>query len=311
VNRSYASVFLEYGLCLIGPGAPGLWTNERDDREFEGSHVRKFATEPEPGDIVVLREGRSRALAVGVIAGRYQYLSQFDDVNGWDLNHGRRVRWVRLNKAHDFGSPVFGAVPRRFGEVRNEEVADFATRVVNSHGQDLELVRLPELPDEEPLAEKIPDFLEPTVSLAKQLSWLWRDEDGFGVPPREDESIVHLVVPLLRSLGWPPEQIAVKWNDIDVAVFADLPRVSENCRLVIEAKRPDQAIEGALGQAVGYVETHGLAADVIVTDGIRYRLFTADSDYRESLYANLVHLKQTGLIVFERIKAPASPTNNR
>ena len=37
-----------------------------------------------------------RIAAVGLVAGDYLYVNAFDDVNGWDLQHARRVRWCRL-----------------------------------------------------------------------------------------------------------------------------------------------------------------------------------------------------------------------
>ena len=46
------------------------------------------------GDIVVLRVGTSTVRGVGVIIGDYEWNSLFDDVNGWDLPHVRRVRWL-------------------------------------------------------------------------------------------------------------------------------------------------------------------------------------------------------------------------
>jgi hypothetical protein len=54
------------------------------------------------------------------------------------------------------------------------------------------------------------------------------ESTGLGEPPSEDELIAHFVVPFLRTLGWPPERIAVKWRYIDVAVFQALPRIPEN-----------------------------------------------------------------------------------
>jgi putative DNA methylase len=42
-SRAYAEVFLRHGVALIGPGDAGPWNPERDDDEFEGSFVRRFA----------------------------------------------------------------------------------------------------------------------------------------------------------------------------------------------------------------------------------------------------------------------------
>ena len=108
-DRSYANQFLKYGVALIGPGYSGPWRPERSDEEFEGGFVRRFASELHAGDVLLLRTGLSTICAVGLVACEYQYLQQFDDVNGWPLQHGRRVRWCPLPEPYDFGRPVFGA----------------------------------------------------------------------------------------------------------------------------------------------------------------------------------------------------------
>lgn len=56
-SRSYAEVFLEHGVALIGPGDAGPWAPERDDDEFEGGFVRGFASEVAAGDVFLLRTG--------------------------------------------------------------------------------------------------------------------------------------------------------------------------------------------------------------------------------------------------------------
>ncbi len=111
-SRSYAEVFLKHGVALIGPGDAGPWTPERDDTAFDGSFVRRFASEVLAGDLVLLRSGLATVAAVGLVGGGYQYLNAFDDVNGWDLHHARRVRWCRLDQPHAFAGSVFGANPQ-------------------------------------------------------------------------------------------------------------------------------------------------------------------------------------------------------
>ena len=108
-SRMFADVFLKYGVGLIGPGDAGSWTPERDDDEFEGGFVRRLSREVKVGDVFLLRTGMSTICAVGIVASEYMYLNQFDDVNGWDLQHGRRVRWGRLPQEYKFGESVFGS----------------------------------------------------------------------------------------------------------------------------------------------------------------------------------------------------------
>ena len=303
-SRPYADVFLQYGVGLIGPGDAGAWKPERDDDEFEGGFVRRFASEMQVGDVVLLRTGIATVTAVRIVASDYAYLNQFDEVNGWDLQHARRIRWCKLPQEYTFDAPVFGANPTRCSRTWNEEVEDYAERFQNSpptHWQD---TRLPELPEEEPQLAEVPHALQGIVAQAQDLSSLYGDRQGFGDCPTEDEMVAHFVVPFLRALGWPPERIAVKWRYIDVALFTALPRVSENCRFVIEAKRLGAGVEGALEQAKAYVESLGVPRDIVVTDGIRYRMYSCENEFAPVAYANLIRLKQSATELFDRIRRP-------
>jgi hypothetical protein len=303
-SRSYADVFLKHGVALIGPGDAGAWAADRDDEAFEGSFVRRFASEIAAGDVVLLRTGLSRIAAVGVVAGEYLYLNAFDDVNGWDLQHARRVRWGRLPAEHDFMAAVFGANPPRCSRVWNEEAVDFAARFLSSPPTHWQAAPLPQLPAEEPPLASLPDAIAGLVAQAADLLPLMQDSQRFGELPSEDELIVHFVVPLLRALGWPPERLAVKWRYIDVSVFRALPRVPEACRFVIEAKRLGAGVEGALEQAQGYVTALGVPCDVIVTDGIRYRMYDGARGFAPLAYANLARLKEPAADLFARMQRP-------
>jgi hypothetical protein len=303
-SRSYADVFLKHGVALVGPGDAGPWTPERDDIEFEGGFVRRFASEVASGDVLLLRTGLATVAALGLVAGDYLYWNAFDDVNGWDLQHARRVRWCRLPAQHVFAGSAFGANPPRCSQLWTQEVIDFAERFLNSPPTYWQTAPLPELPAEEPPLSDVPDALKGIVAEAADLVPLFWNRQAFGETPSEDELIAHFIVPFLRALGWPPERIAVKWRYIDVAVFRALPRTAENCHLVIEAKRLGAGVEGALQQARGYVETLGIPRDVIITDGIRYRMYAGDLGFEPMAYANLGRLKKRAAELFARLTRP-------
>jgi hypothetical protein len=83
--------------------------------------------------------------------------------------------------------------------------------------------------------------------------------------------------------------------------------VAENIQFVIEGKRLGDGIEGALGQAKGYAVALGISRDLIVTDGLRYRLYEYDekhADFLPAAYANLLWLKQSSANFFARLKRP-------
>jgi hypothetical protein len=265
--------------------------------------VRRFASEAALGGVFPMRSGTSRIHAVGLAASGYMYLNSLDDVNGWDLRRARRVRWFRLPREFDFGSPVFGANTRRLGMVSHGQATDYAERFINSPPTDWQHGSLPPLPvEEEPLTE-VPSFLQDVVAVAQDLGGhLYWDRTAFGERPTEDEIVAHLVVPFFRSLGWPQEQIAIKWRYIDVALFSKLPRTPENCQFVVEAKHLGAGVEGAVEQAMGYVESLGVRRDIVVTDGVRYRLYAAEKDFAPVAYANLARLKASAAELFARLR---------
>ncbi|OGR26584.1 MAG: hypothetical protein A2139_06475 [Desulfobacca sp. RBG_16_60_12] len=299
-SRTGADVFTQHGVALLAPGDAGPWSTDRPDEDFDGAFVRRFATEVRSGDAILLRVGSTTIRAVGVIASEYQYLDIFDDVNGMDMQHARRARWGELPEDYDFVEPVFGGPPRRFGQVAQETVLDFAQRFLNSPPISWQEAMLPPLPAEEPALgdQQLPERIRVIVAQARDLQQLYSDGQRFGLHPTEDEMIAHFIVPLLLSLGWRPELIGVKWRNIDVALFGSLPRTPESCRIVFEAKRLGVGAEGALAQAIGYVQDLGLRADVVVTDGFRYRRYARETGFAPSAYANHVRLKRQALALF-------------
>lgn len=300
-DRPYSDTFLRYGVALIGPGDNGPWRSDQAESGGRG-FVRRFAEEVQKGDIVLLRTALNTITAVGIVAGDYEHLEPFDDVNGWDLRHARRVRWCPLPEAYRFEGAVFGANPMRFSRAQTTEVVDYARRFVGSGLTRWQEATLPELPQVEPPLDGVPEPLREVVGLAQDLSGLYADPELLGDPPAESEMVAHFVVPLLRALGWPPENIAVEWRRIDVAIFDCLPRTPETCNCVIEAKRLGSGLEGARRQAEDYVATLGVSRDVVVTDGFRYRAFACKKGFAPVAYANLDRLKQPALALFDRLR---------
>jgi len=303
LSRSpYDQLLIKHSVALIGPGYSGKWSADRSDEEFSGHWVRQFATEPQIGDVILLRIGSNRVVAVGIIASEYQYLEQFDDVHGWSLQHGRRVRWKLLSHPQVFSSRVFGANPQRFSRVNSPEVVKFVNDVLSveldSWRRD-PLLRLPLVLEswEEP-----PQWLNKLVGLASDWWGMIWNHSEFGELPSEGEMLVHFVIPFFRGLGWPQELLAVQWNQRDLAVFQKLPRLPENCFLVVEAKRLGVGAESALKQGINYAVNLNKQCNVLLTDGIRYQLYDAAKEFELSEYANLVALKTKAARLLERLQ---------
>ena len=213
------------------------------------------------------------------------------------------VRWCPLPAPYNFEGPVFGAQPFRFSRTHSDDVHEYADRFVRSPPVDWQISKLPSLPEEEPELQVPPAELREVIAQVHDLAGLY-GTDAFGDRPAEDELVAHYVVPFLRALGWPVEKIAVKWRYIDVCVFAVLPRSPENCLFLVEAKRLGTGVEGALEQAKRYVSELGVLCDVVVTDGIRYRMYDAGNGFTPVAYANLAQLKESALHLFTRMRRP-------
>jgi hypothetical protein len=299
-NRNYTDIFIKHGVALIGPGEPGAWNEKRPDEDFGGRFVRCFASEIQHDDIIVLRTGIKAVHAIGIVVGPYEHLEQFDDVNGWDLQHARRVRWLLLLNDQTFDRPVFGANPPRISRINDLEVINFVKSILNSPPSDWKIAPLPPLPNFEISMEDIPLAIAEIVAMAKDFCGQVWPNLLLGDMPSEQEMIAHFVIPVLRALGWPPELIAVEWRNVDVALFQTLPRTPENCILIIEAKRIGSSVEGALLQAQGYAKALQTSCDAMVTDGIRYRLFSPS--FQRKAYANLILLKSSAKVLFDSLR---------
>ena len=294
-------VFLDHGVALIGPGHDGPWQPGRTGIDA-GEFVRRFAEDLRSGDLLLLRTALDQVAAVGLVASEYEFLEPFDDVNGWNLRHGRRVRWCRLPEPYRFAANVFGATPRRLARVKNEEAVRYARSFLTSGLTHWREAPLPALPEAEPLLDEVPESLRNVVGLARDLAGLYGDEERLGDAPNENEMTAHFIVPFLRALGWPQELIAVEWRRIDVALFETLPRTPENCRFVIEAKRLGTGLAPARKQAEAYVAELGVSRDVVVSDGFRYRIFDHEKNFAPVAYANLARLKPSSVALFDRLR---------
>lgn len=99
-DRDYSEVCLNWDVILNGPGYAGPYPSCDKILEKDGwtskkrTDIKRFANQMRDGDIVVLRLGTTDILGVGVIVGNYEWSDIFSDIDGWDLQHIRRVRWL-------------------------------------------------------------------------------------------------------------------------------------------------------------------------------------------------------------------------
>lgn len=216
--RNYASDLVEYDIVAIG-GA------------YADSNVQAFLR-IQTGDVVVLRDGgsRTRVRAVGVVVGEKP--DEFGDyfvAQGWPLEYILRVRWL-IEVSYDFDGAMLPRrrVSRLGARSRSAVIAalERATLDLTRELRDLPPAVVPIAGD----GLSLPEPLQALRLLAERFNKLgFQDKERFGPLPRENEATSHFVVPLLVALGWPYHLIAVEWHQIDVAVFARIPRQAENC----------------------------------------------------------------------------------
>ena len=252
-DRNYASICLKWGVILNGPGDFGAWPEcellllEEGVSSRKVTDLRRFAEDMTDGDVVVLRLGTKDVLAVGVIVGEYEWLEIFGDVDGWDIQHVRRVKWLwsDLARPHQF---------KTYDLKQGDTTQKLTSKVVIDWIDNLALdfdsgTEVPVLPSGEGNLvsfEVVSDFLFDsgissnaieTLSnemdeLVRIARWYQKYDD-----PSEFETVAYLAIPLLRALGWTPQKMAIEWRKVDIALFNSLPRRDESLSVVVEAKK--------------------------------------------------------------------------
>jgi len=296
-ERAYHDLLIEWDAIAIGPGEYGPWPDCEAlviaaRTRNQATIIRRFAEQMAIGDLIILRKGSSAVCAVGEVASDYLWLDDFGDIDGWDLQHVRRVRWIWKYK----GVPVpLGNNVLRFGDsvqdACSNELQQWLTGLdIPKSAASRNLVTLPESCQHgerreqvslEQLTEGLFDLgiglsdantvIDRMRELEMLSGWYKRAQDK----PAENETIAYLVVPLLRALGWTPQRMAVEWNNIDLALFSRLPRNDANLAAVLEGKAMNKACLIAKEQGEGYVQAaeRSRCERLIVTEGIRYAVF--------------------------------------
>jgi hypothetical protein len=305
-ERDYQDVLLQFGVMLVGPGTMfGDYRKHKDDYENKCDAttrrtLRQFADEADEKDLVVLKGrkcGRKwETVAVGKISSAYSFEPVFSDVEGFQLQHCRRVEWrlptrvkyIRLgrvrfshvNKAPDevkrlweTGKPIhkFDPIPEDHKNVSEDElVASFVDKGLSKRN-----------------AKCIADEIKRLQDLAK---WYECDKPDEDYDVSEHETRTFLIVPLIMSLGWDEKKVKIEWEHKDIALF-DAPYSKQNePAVIIESKRLWDGLGDAPEQARRYAGKHKRCGQFLVSDGIRYKLFTKrGGEWHFSAYLNLLN----------------------
>ena len=257
--------------------------------------IRKYHEDINDGDIVVLRLGTSDVYGVGRVDGPVEWYDDFGDIDGWDIQLVRRVRWNWL--APSGRSKQFATGAMKFGDTiqkldRSGPVFEWLLTVPECitdlpelpmscvPDNDVQKMEVPDLAeylfDQGTAAGAINELTESMLSLKQIVSWYERSDSK----PSEFETVAYLAVPLLRTLGWTPQRMAVEWKRIDIALFDRLPRDDKNLSVVIEVKKLGLSCLTANTQAAEYARMPGREKcnRLVVTDGIRYGVYVRETD---------------------------------
>lgn len=308
-DRSYGHLCINFDVMIAGPGDPGAYEESRYAHLGDiRNSLRRFCKEARRGDVVLLRLGTGDVLAVGEVADdAAEWLDAFADVDGWDLQHVRRVRWFP-NTANTFPPRTLGGQVRTFAAVNVEAVRAWVESLEIPEGdRNRELAPLQAAgasidPTElgrrlfiEGLPSEHVDKLMATFSsLQRVASWYGNETKRPEGRPSEQETICYLVIPLLLSLGWSQQTAAVQWNYVDVALFGGMPPTDSSLACVVEAKLLGRSVFSPFGQAREYSLRPGREScdKLIVTDGIRYALHRRSGNtFNLEAYLNILSMR--------------------
>jgi len=304
-SRDYADIFLLYGVILVGPGSEGSYFDNKEPYiDQNNSSYRPFiptiANEMKQGDLVILKKPAGtqwEIIAVGEVISDYIHSETFADVDGWDLQHGRKIKW----KTPKNKTVINGLRRGTLFAVNNQNAITEANTIWND-GKDIKSEEIPAPIEEITVDALIDSIMEQGLSVANSehianTIWKlrriakWYSQNGSDVG--EHEIRTFLIVPLFTSVGWAEQKIKIEWNNIDVAIFNSPYSANSKPVLLIESKRLWDGLLYAPEQAQQYAQQFPSCNHFVVADGIRYKLYEKKKDQWEyTAYMNLMSPKK-------------------
>lgn len=310
--RDYSKVFLQFGVMLIGSGNPGQYFgNEGYYRSRPwGRKVEHFAKRVAEDDVVILKKPyhtQWQIQAVGRVIGEYKYLEQFDDVEGWDLQHCRKVEWVcpPEDKSHpEKKILVKGLSMGTFKRVYKREAIEKAGKILGEGNKQVakEIPQPAKKISDEDLIESLigkglrPADAETVIQTIWRVRRLARWYAHYGRDLSEHEIRTFLIVPILLALGWSEQKIKIEWKNTDMSFFREVYKRGKKPSMILESKRMREGLHYAERQLVKYAKIFPECHHLVASDGICYQLYVKHSSRWNSeedftAYANLLNLK--------------------
>lgn len=281
-GHSYAGDFLRFGMAFVGGRA----------NEVAMGRVRK-------GDMVLLKQGLDRILAVGQVVERNghctghaqnepakDWLFHYD---GWELPAYCYVDWCQIDPERQLkGRPLTRAA---IDGVQRADLRQFA----KEHFERSKVREPVSLPGQAvPLLDaEILAFLEQrghsaASELLAQLPKLRQLADYYDShwdDVREHETRTFLIIPFLRALGWTEKQLKIEMpvpkGRVDVACFDQSYKGRQSRQFpvrIIESKGFSRGLNNAGRQAVGYARHFPRCELAVATNGTCYMAFRSGGE---------------------------------
>jgi hypothetical protein len=324
-GRRYDDLFIAHDIMLIGPGRLGEYNKPKYEaavadgviKKSRADMIKAFAADAQPGDVILARSGY-RVVAIGYLVEYYEHNQNFDDIDGWDLEHTRRVLWQdhltgqlsELQAESDLFAdrkqiPTFTRVGTRSMLDRVEPMANaFRGRPLRELPPRVPWAMSPEAIKNalfrEGLGFDAVQQVERTINKLAGLLEFYR-HNGQRDRPSEHEIVAHVTVPILLALGWSEQLLAVEWHKVDLAVFSGTPTTKDNCVLLCEAKGANSPTGRVVEQAARYWQQLALnnCRKLLVAAGGRLYLYRRAGEGWESSpsgYVNLLKIRRRHLL---------------
>lgn len=305
-TRPYEDVCLKFGIAMVGPGDPGSALDPNTVPLYEergGTDWGRKLLEIKVGDMVVLRCGRKRVVAVGEVTKAYAYSELLADIYGWDLQHFIEVDWYTPDTPIIFPTSLLGmgTLSRLNNTSALQTIVSTSFTSYAGEKQDLKLMTLPEKVEIDEVGQSLvnhgvriqdADNVVSTIKRIIKLAKWYMDNDPQAL---EHEIRTFLVIPLLISLGWSEQKLKIEYNYIDIAVFQKPFKPNNKLApyIIVETKMFQNGLFYAAGQIKGYAQSYPACNLLVVTNGYRYWIYEKiNGEFEASGYLNLFDLRQ-------------------
>lgn len=305
-SRDYSKILLDFGIILVGPGNPGIAGSKEANNYYKLSGKKDYGKilkdEVNKKDWVILRKGRKVIKAIGKISSEYKYYRQFEEVEGWDLQHTRHVEWYIPETDIIFDNLILSM--SAFSECKKIEVREkIKNSIFNKHisSKTIENLKIPnELTIDDITYElinkgiKISDS-ENISNTIRRIIYLvnWYIKNDYNSSEHEIRSF--LILPLLFALGWSEQKIKIEYNNIDIALFSEsfIGDYKKSPEIIIEAKNFYNGLSFTREYASKYTNKFPKCNTLITTNGYMYLLFEkVEGNFVQKSYLNLLNLRE-------------------